>query len=117
MFRFWARRNDGDSSWRKSGDYRELHLALQVGPPMTPDAFLNGPLPMFFEFATSTSFRGDQIRTVEHARHWARRVGDNARRASEAAAFQDAASAMAREAFEAYPWLVEAFEGRRGHHG
>ena len=114
---FWRRRHR-KQPWGELRSYAELHRALRVSWPVGPDEFLEGPLPRFLELATASTFRGDQIRAVEHARHWVQRICDAQREGSgQAAAFEAAAQAMARRAFAAHPWLMEAFNGQRGHHG
>ena len=115
----WNRRfQSRPAYWRSFGNYADLHRALRAEWPLPTGEFLDGPLPRFFDFATASEFRGDQIRTVEHARHWMQRLLEEQRKASEdPTEFEAAASAMAQSAFRDHPWLVEAFEGRRRHHG
>jgi hypothetical protein len=96
----------------------DLRQALRAEWPLAPGEFLDGPLYRFFELATSSEFRGDQIRTVEHALHWTQQFLEEQRKAAQdPTAFEAAASAMAQSAFRDHPWLIEAFEGRLRHHG
>lgn len=104
--------------WRSFPNYMDLRRALGAEWPVAPREFLDGPLYRFFELATFSEFRGDQIRTVEHALHWTRQLLEEQRKeAQDPTAFETAASAMAEAAFRDHPWLIEAFEGRRRHHG
>ena len=118
MFRFWKGRGGRPAEWRSFGGYSELHRELRARWPVPPAEFLDGPLPRFLEFATATDYVGDQIRTVEHVRHWVCRIGEEQRRTGgDAAGFEAAARAMAESAFQGRPWLMEAYDGLRGHHG
>lgn len=106
--------------WSAVQGYGELVSLCRRGPPLSGDAFLDGPFDRFLHLATDpAASRGVRARTLQFAHACAQeqrsRLSDDGEIDVYDRKLQEALAEL--QTSEDHRWLIDVWEGRVGHHG